>query len=102
MGAISLTELLGVPVFDSSGKPAGRVRELALAPQEDAASIAHIVVKTKVGDCLVPFSAVTEIKDGIRASTSLETWARNHASEGLFLLERDLLDQQVIDVHGRK
>jgi magnesium transporter len=102
MGAISLTELLGATVFDSSGKASGKVRELGLAPQEDRAKIATLVVKTKRGDCLLPFSSVSQINGGIRASGTLAEWSRNHGGEGLFLLERDLLDQQVIDAHGRK
>ena len=29
-------------------------------------------------------------------------WVRYSASDGVLLLKRDLLDQQIIDVHGRK
>jgi Mg/Co/Ni transporter MgtE len=34
--------------------------------------------------------------------TNPPDWPLANGAEGLFLLERDLLDQQVIDVHGRK
>ena len=30
------------------------------------------------------------------------TWERAASSDGVLLLKRDLLDQQIIDVHGRK
>ena len=40
MGTISLSELLGSPVYDSTGVAQGRVREVALAPQEDRTKIA--------------------------------------------------------------
>ncbi len=98
----ALTELLGAPVFDTAGSPCGRVRELALAPQEDRARIAILIVRTKGGDRMLPLSSVTSINGGIWAATASGDWAAIDASGGLFLLARDLLDQQVIDVFGRK
>jgi flagellar motility protein MotE (MotC chaperone) len=50
---------------------------------------------------LLPFSSVTAVNGGIRASSPASDWSPPEA-EGLFLLERDLLDQQIIDVFGRK
>lgn len=102
MAAVALTELLGSPVFDSAGSRCGRVRELALAPQEDRARIAMVIVRTRTGDRMLPFAAVNSINGGLRATTASAEWPANGGSEGLLLLERDLLDQQVIDVHGRK
>ena len=101
MSALALTELLGAPVFDSGGKSCGYVREVALAPQEDRVRISALIIKTQGGDRLLPLQAVSSINEGVRASIAASDWGSNGA-EGLFLLERDLLDQQVIDVHGRK
>lgn len=98
----ALTELLGLPVFDTSGNQSGRVRELGLTPTADRAHVAMFIVRTKTGDRILPCSAISSINGGIRASTGMDTWAISDASEGLFLLARDLLDQQIIDVHGRK
>ena len=98
----ALTELLGLPVFDSSGSQSGRVRELGLSPTADRAHVAMFIVRTKSGDRVLPGAAVTSINGGIRASTAASTWTAADAAEGLFLLVRDLLDQQIIDVHGRK
>jgi CBS domain-containing protein/sporulation protein YlmC with PRC-barrel domain len=102
MAMLALTELLGEPVFDLGGSRCGRVRELALAPQEDHARIAIVIVRTKTGDRLLPFSSVTSVNGGIKAATSSEEWVLGETGEGLLLLSRDLLDQQVIDVFGRK
>src|SRR5437868_1467340 len=99
---LALTELLGAPVIDSGGAVCGRVREVALAPQEDRAKVAMLVVKTKAGNRNLPFAAVVAIHGGVRTDTSCGEWADSDGSEGLLLLERDLLDQQVIDVDGRK
>jgi sporulation protein YlmC with PRC-barrel domain len=99
MITLALSELLGATVYDPSGA-AGRVREVSLGP--DRSRIASLIVKTKAGNRLLPFSAVSEINGGIRVTTGAGEWPVANGTEGLFLLERDLLDQQVIDVNGRK
>ena len=102
MTTLALSDLLGAPVYDRSGAASGHVREVTLAPQEDRSRIASFIVKTKTGNRILPFSAVTEINGGIKAANSAGDWGPSNATEGLFLLERDLLDQQVIDINGRK
>ncbi len=102
MSTLSLSELLGSVVYDASGTASGRVRDIALSPQEDRSHPSLVIVKTRKGNCLLPFSAVAQINGGIRASTAAADWNVANGVEGLFLLNRDLLDQQVIDVHGRK
>jgi len=102
MATVSLSELLGSTVYDASGAASGRVREVALAPQEDRSRVALLIVKTPAGNRLLPLTAVSAINGGIRAATASGDWTAADGSEGLLLLSRDLLDQQVIDVHGRK
>jgi magnesium transporter len=101
MGTIALTELLGASVIEASGAACGRVREVMLSPAEDRARVSSLIVRTKQGDRLLPFSAVSALNGGIRANTAASDWSESQA-DGLFLLARDLLDQQIIDVHGRK
>jgi magnesium transporter len=102
MTSLPLSELLGATVYDPSGAPSGRVREVTLAPQEDRARVASLIVKTKSGRRVLPFSAISAIDASIHATTKPAEWPDANGSEGLFLLERDLLDQQVIDINGRK
>jgi len=102
MKTLPLSELLGATVYDPSGAPTGRVREVTLAPQEDRTRIASLIVKTKSGNRVLPFSAISTIDANIHTSTSPTDWPAANGAEGLFLLERDLLDQQVIDINGRK
>ena len=102
MTTLALSELLGATVYDPSGAASGRVREVTLAPQEDRSRISSLIVKTKSGNRVLPFTAVSTINGGIRATTVAGEWTAANGTEGLFLLERDLLDQQVIDVNGRK
>ena len=101
MSTIALTELLGAPVTDPSGATGGRVREVTLTPAEDRARVSAVVVKTKGGDKLLPLSEISAMNGGIRANTPASAWQASQG-DGFFLLSRDLLDQQIIDVHGRK
>jgi magnesium transporter len=102
MTTLALSELLGATVYDPSGAASGRVREVTLTPQEDRSRISALIVKTKSGNRVLPFASVTAINGGVKAATTAVDWAPVNLTEGLFLLERDLLDQQVIDINGRK
>jgi magnesium transporter len=102
MPSLALSELIGAPVIDNTGSRAGKVREVALAPQENSSQVMGFVIKTRRGDRLVPATAVSLIDHGLRIATAADDWTPYGGGEGLLLLERDLLDQQIIDVHGRK
>ena len=100
---IALSSILGASVYDSSGAFAGHVREVAIFPQEDPNRISDFVVKTREGDRLLPARQVrTVIGSSIQVNGSAQEWQPLSSSEGMLLLERDLLDQQIIDVSGRK
>jgi CBS domain-containing protein/sporulation protein YlmC with PRC-barrel domain len=100
---IALSSILGASVYDSSGAFAGHVREVAIFPQDDPNRISDFVVKTKEGDRLLPSRLVkTVIGSSIQVNGSAHDWVPLSSSEGMLLLERDLLDQQIIDVSGRK
>jgi Mg/Co/Ni transporter MgtE len=103
MPSLALSELIGAPVYDPSGtSPVGKVREVALVPQEDPNRIAGFVVKTKQGERLLTMKSVSNVNGGVRADSIAADWTPYASGEGMLLLERDLLDQQIIDVHGRK
>ncbi|MBV9610324.1 MAG: magnesium transporter [Acidobacteria bacterium] len=103
MASITLSELLGAQVADESGKVRGRVKEVAISPGPHAAVVSAFVVKTSGGQCLIPSEAVIGIYGRLlRTSGNAVDWPPFVNSEGLLLLEHDLLDQQIIDVHGRK
>jgi len=102
MATVSLSDLLGLTVYDVSGAVSGRVREVALTPQEDRSRVSLLIVKTPSGNRLLPLTAVSSINASVHSSSASADWATSEGQEGLLLLSRDLLDQQVIDVHGRK
>jgi sporulation protein YlmC with PRC-barrel domain len=98
----ALTELLGAPVYDSTGAAAGKVREVGICPAEDRERISVLVVRGRFGDRVLPGDQMTRANGAVRAATAQPSWAPYSGQEGLLLLGRDLLDQQIIDVHGRK
>jgi magnesium transporter len=103
MPSLALSELIGASVYDPSGTtPVGKVREVALVPQEDPNRISGFVVKTRQGERLLAIRSVESVNGGVRADTMAADWAAYSGGEGMLLLERDLLDQQIIDVYGRK
>ncbi|MGE5242804.1 MAG: magnesium transporter MgtE N-terminal domain-containing protein [Betaproteobacteria bacterium] len=102
MSLVALSELLGVAVRDASGAVRGRVRELAVQPQEHPTRVAFLIVRDGSHDRMLPSAEVTAYGDDIRTATPAETWPPVPLFDGLLLLKRDLLDQQIIDVHGRK
>jgi len=102
MPSLALSELIGASVLDNTGTRAGKVREVALAPQEDSSQVTSFVIKTRHGNRVVPAKAISLIDNELRIATAAAEWSPYGGGEGLLLLERDLLDQQIIDVHGRK
>jgi len=102
MSLVALSELLGATVRDASGTVRGRVREIAIAPQDHPTRVAFLIVTTTDGERILPSSALKSCGAVVRTADSASTWDRYSASDGVLLLKRDLLDQQIIDVHGRK
>src|SRR5471032_3571573 len=51
---------------------------------------------------MLPADAIKSCGPSVRASSDASVWERYVHSDGVLLLKRDLLDQQIIDVHGRK
>lgn len=102
VGNFALSQLLGRPVEDSSGRPSGRLREVALCPQDDPHKVSHFILRTPSGDRILLANQVEISDDSVRTRNQSDAWQPLVSSEGMLLLERDLLDQQIIDVHGRK
>ena len=102
MSIVALSELLGATVRDASGPVRGRVREIAVAPQDHPTRVAFLIVRTPEGERMLPAGAVKSCGATVRATSDAARWEPYAVSDGVLLLKRDLLDQQIIDVHGRK
>jgi sporulation protein YlmC with PRC-barrel domain/predicted transcriptional regulator len=102
MSLVALSELLGATVRDADGTVRGRVREVAVTPQDHATRVAYLIVKTPDGERVLPPDAITATGHTVRTTSDASRWAPVVPSDGVLLLKRDLLDQQIIDIHGRK
>src|SRR5262249_27527406 len=102
MSVVALSELLGAPVRDATGAVRGRVREVAVAPQEHLTRIAFLIVRVGNREFFLAADEVKSVSPAVRTSSDALTWPLYHPSDGVLLLRRDLLDQQIIAVHGRK
>lgn len=100
--ATSASALMGTPVLDGQGRSCGRVQELAIDVGEDATRVSSLIVKGRHGRAAIPVHGLGLPR---RIGGPLRTRgepASVGALEEALLLERDLLDQQIIDVDGRK
>ena len=103
----SVSALLGARVTDAAGRTVGHVRELAVSPTVDANHVYGLLLRMegipKGGDLsLVPVSGLEpESSGGLRAVGELVLEAVPDEAQFL-LLDRDVLDQQIIDVDGHK
>lgn len=103
----SLSSMMGTKVLDAEGNASGRIAEFLLQSEEAGTHVSCLVLSAsgKVRDKEVysvplrdlTFSAQGEIR--LRAATERTLMQLSPSS---VLLERDLLDQQIIDVHGHK
>jgi flagellar motility protein MotE (MotC chaperone)/sporulation protein YlmC with PRC-barrel domain len=96
-----LTELLGRKVHDLKGRQIGRVVDAALVPLLDPVRIDRFLVGGGWAWLTIRHEQVRSISlDGIYLRD--EQLTPHHSDEYMLRMRRDLLDQQIIDVHGRK
>ncbi len=103
----SVSALLGAPVLDAGGRTFGHVREFAVAPMTDATRVQALVVRRSHAargeqPFLVPVSKLRRTPTGGLQMLGGVLQPGDGAGDAFLMLDRDLLDQQIIDVHGHK
>jgi CBS domain-containing protein/sporulation protein YlmC with PRC-barrel domain len=98
---------MGAAVTDARGQTIGHVKEFAVAPSTDSGHVQGVLVKlraAKRGDkpSLVPISWMQITASGAMQLVDEHRPLEIAKDDEYLLLERDLLDQQIIDVHGHK
>ena len=100
----SVSALMGITIVNSDGGAVGRVAELAVAPAMDTAHVHGLILKhargaeaemVHVSQLEVTDAGTLQLRQGRAASALLD-------AESYLMLERDVLDQQIIDIHGHK
>ena len=96
-----LTELMGMKVYDLKGRRLGRVRDAGVVPRVDFARVDRFLIGGELNWWSVRHEQVSTITiDGIWLHD--DQVSPYHDDEYMLRIVRDLLDQQIIDVHGRK
>ncbi len=96
------TELVSMPVYDLRGRRIGRVRDAAVVPLIHPARIDRILMGGTDAWLTIRYDQVNSI--ALRRGIILndEQLIPYHDDEYMLRIGRDLLDQQIIDVNGRK
>jgi magnesium transporter len=102
----SASALMGAAVTDAAGRTVGHVREFAVSPTTDANHVLGLVLGAPgVGKRARSLVAVCELEltasGGLRIRRA-EALTPMPEGDSYLLLDRDVLDQQIIDVHGHK
>ena len=96
-----LTELLGLKVHDLKGRSLGLVKDAAIVPLIHPSRVDRYLIGGGWAWLTVRHDQVRAISlDGIYLKD--EQLTPYHSDEYMLRLVRDLLDQQIIDGHGRK
>ncbi|SNS48577.1 CBS domain-containing protein [Granulicella rosea] len=107
----SVSALMGVAVADSAGRLAGHVCEFAVLPEAAGSQVEALVLKPatavvaggeKVKRTIIRVCALRWNDAGGLQTQADQAPIPLPADENYLMLERDLLDQQIIDVHGHK
>ena len=91
-----------MPVCDIKGRRIGRVRDAALVPMVHYARVDRLLLAGSDAWLTVRFDQIQSIQFGKGITLSDELLTPYHDDESMLRIGRDLLDQQIIDVTGRK
>ena len=93
---------MGMPVLDIKGRRIGRVKDAALVPLAHNSRVDRVLVGGGYSWLTIRYDQIQSIALGRGIGLSDEQLLPYHDDEYLLRIGRDLLDQQIIDVTGRK
>src|SRR6202050_5374 len=98
----SLTLLLGTLITDRQGRVQGRLKDVAVATGPSAGNGAGLLLKTREGTRLIAVKDILPTPAGTLELREDAVLQPLRGDENLLLLQQDVIDRQIIDVHGRK
>jgi CBS domain-containing protein/sporulation protein YlmC with PRC-barrel domain len=98
------TEVLGAEAYDASGNFVGRVRELFIEPADQPGRVSRILLgRGKYQPLVARYDQISFVAPGtIRLNVNERALEFYQPNEGWLAVQKDLLDQQIIDTSGRK
>ncbi len=97
-----LTELINLPLRNTEGRRLGRVRELVLEPEQDANLVRMVIYRHDSNQWQIPLRLAGLDHEGMTVDARQAAPVPVATNSGQLWLRRDVLDQQIIDVNGRK
>jgi magnesium transporter len=101
---VHATELLGAEVHDARGNYVGRVREMFIEPADQPNRVARLLLaRGRYQPLVARYDQIAEVSPGsIRLTVDERALEAFQPNEGWLAIRKDLLDQQIIDINGRK
>ena len=98
------TELLGAEAYDAQGNFVGRVRELFIEPADQPNRVAHFLLgRGKYQPLVARYDQIASVAPGsVRLNVGEKGLEEYHPNEAWLAVQKDLLDQQIIDTNGHK
>ncbi|HTS10627.1 MAG TPA: CBS domain-containing protein [Candidatus Limnocylindrales bacterium] len=98
------TEILGAETYDSLGNFVGRVKEMFIVPAEQPGRVARLLLgRGRYRPLVARYDQIGSVAPGrIQLTTDESALELYHPNEAWLAMQKDLLDQQIIDTHGRK
>src|SRR3981189_1282467 len=98
------TELMGSKAYDLQGNYVGRVREFFVEPADQPNRISHfLLARGHFPPLVARHDQIASVAVGeIRLNVSERALALYEPNESWLAVQKDLLDQQIIDTRGRK
>ena len=98
------TEILGAETFDSFGNFVGRVKEMFIVPDEQPNRISRLLIgRGQYRPLVARFDQIDAVAPGrVKLTTDESALELYHPNEAWLAVQKDLLDQQIIDTNGRK
>jgi magnesium transporter len=98
------TEILGAQAYDALGNYVGRLREMFIEPAEQPNRVAWLMLtRGQFRPLVARWDQVAFVAPGtLRLNVDERALAAYLPNEAWLAVRKDLLDQQIIDTHGRK
>jgi magnesium transporter len=98
------TEVLGAETYDIHGNFVGRVKEMFIEPADQPNRVSRLLLgRGKYRPLVARYDQVASVAPGrVRLTTDESALELYRPNEAWLAIQKDLLDQQIIDTNGRK
>ena len=98
------TEIIGAETYDSLGHFVGRVKEMFVEPADQPNRVSRLLLgRGQYRPLIARYDQIAEVEPGrVRLTTDESALELYRPNEAWLAVQKDLLDQQIIDTNGRK